>query len=202
MSQSENLGLERETRSKASEEGNGTPLEKNPSALEELLPHCKRNSWFERSDSAVRRQGFCLVHGDRVKVERRTVLGASWRFEQVLHDSEHSSKLNTSFIERLNLIIRYSSAYLCRRMICQMRWKERLEDHLELFRCYYNFIRPHRALKFGLEIRTLAMQAGLVAKRLSFRDVFVAVPERILFVIVFIDAIVELSDSSEQKMAA
>src|SRR5262245_18499021 len=46
------------------------------------------------------------------------------------------------------------------RTICQARWKERLEDHIELFRCYYNFIRPHSALKFGREIRTPAMQAG------------------------------------------
>lgn len=38
--------------------------------------------------------------------------------------------------------------------------------------CHYNFIRPHRALKFGREIRTPAMQAGLTDRRLSFRDVF------------------------------
>jgi hypothetical protein len=44
-------------------------------------------------------------------------------------------KLNTSFVERLNLTIRQGSAYLGRRTICQARWKERLEDHLELFRC-------------------------------------------------------------------
>jgi len=33
------------------------------------------------------------------------------------------------------------------------------------------------------------MRAGLVSKRLSFREVFVAVPERILFVIAFIGAV-------------
>ena len=71
-----------------------------------------------------------------------------------------------------------------------------------MLRCYYNFIRPHRALKFELEIRTPAMQAGLLSKRLSFREVFVAVPERILFVIVFIDVTVDLSGVSEKKMAA
>ena len=38
--------------------------------------------------------------------------------------------------------------------------------------CYYNFIRPHCALKFGKEIRTPAQQAGLEKRRLSFRDVF------------------------------
>jgi len=137
-----------------------------------------------------------------VKVERRVVIGTDWRLEKMLADSEDSSKLNTSFIERLNLTIRQGSAYLFRRTICHARWKERLEDHLELFRCYYNFIRPHRALKFGSEIRTPAMQAGLVSKRLSFRKVFVAVPERILFVIVFIDVAVALSGINERKMAA
>ena len=125
------------------------------------------------------------------KVERRAMIGAAWRFEKALCDSEDSSKLNTSFIERLNLTIRQGSAYLFRRTICHARWKEHLEGHLELIRCHDNFIRPHRALKFGSEIRTPAMQAGLVSKRLSFREVFVAVPERILFVIVFINITAE-----------
>ena len=125
---------------------------------------------------------------DRViKVERKAVIGAAWRLEEALRNSEDSSKLNTSFIERLNLTIRKGSAYLFRRTICHARWKERLEDHLELLRCYYNFIRPHRALKFGREVRTPAMQAGLASKPLSFREVFEAKPRRILFVIVFID---------------
>ncbi len=133
------------------------------------------------------------------------MIGAAWRFEQALCDSEDSSKLNTSFIERLNLTIRQGSAYLFRRTICHARWEERLEDHLELLRCYYNFVRPHRALKFGPEIRTPAMQAGLLSKRLSFREVFVAVPERILFVIVFIvvtDVTVESHGVREQRIAA
>ena len=100
-----------------------------------------------------------------VKVERRAVLGDGWRLEQALHDSEDSVKLNTSFVERLNLTIRQGSAYLS-------RWKERLEDHLELLRCHYNFVRPHRALKFGREVRTPAMQAGLTRRRLTLREIF------------------------------
>jgi len=95
-----------------------------------------------------------------VKVERRTVIGAG-RLKQALRSSENSERLNTSFVERMSLTIRQGSAYLGRPTICQARWKERLEDHIELFRCYYNFIRPHGALTFGREIRTPAMQAGL-----------------------------------------
>ena len=49
-----------------------------------------------------------------------------------------------------------------------------LDEHIELLRCYYNFVRPHGALKFGREIRTPAMQAGLTTRRLTFRDIFLA----------------------------
>src|SRR5262249_33303223 len=67
---------------------------------------------------------------------------------------------------------RQGSAYLCRRTICHARWTERLEDHLELLRCYYNFVRPHRALRFGREVRTPAVQAGVTRRRLAVRASF------------------------------
>ena len=108
-----------------------------------------------------------------VKVERRALIGAAWRFEEALKNSEDSSTINTSFIERLNLTIRQSLAYLSRRTLSHARSKEKLEDHLELVRCHYNFVRPHRALRFGRETRTPAMQAGLTTRRLTFREVFV-----------------------------
>jgi IS1 family transposase len=54
---------------------------------------------------------------DRViKVERRAVIGAPWRFELALRNSEDSSKLNTSFIERLNLTIRQMRVPIYRRV--------------------------------------------------------------------------------------
>jgi hypothetical protein len=99
------------------------------------------------------------------------VIGAG-RLQQALQQSEDSVKLNTSFVERLNLTIRQGSAYLGRRTICQARRAEYLEDHIELFRCHYNFIRPHRELKFGREFRTPAIQAGLTGRALTFREVF------------------------------
>ena len=107
-----------------------------------------------------------------IKVERRALHGAAWRFEDALNNSEDSSTLNTAFIERLNLAIRQSSAYLSRRTLSHARSTERLDEHLELLRCYYTFVRPHGALKFGREIRTPAMQAGLTTRRLTFRDIF------------------------------
>ncbi len=109
-----------------------------------------------------------------VKVERRALIGAASRFEEALNNSEDSSTLNTSFIERLNLTIRQSSAYLSRRTFSHARSTERLDEHLELLRSYYNFVRPHGALKFGPEIRAPAMQAGLTKRRLTFRHIFLA----------------------------
>jgi len=138
---------------------------------------------FDFYDKVVRRVfGPAALYGqvlktrrnDRiVKVERRELLGAAWRIEEALRNSEDSSTLNTSFIERLNLTIRQSLAYLSRRTLSHARSKEKLEDHLELVRCHYNFVRPHGALKFGRETRTPAMQAGLTTRRLTFREVFV-----------------------------
>ncbi len=127
-------------------------------------------------------------HDRIVQVERRERLGASWRFEQALNNSEDSSTLNTSFIERMNLTIRQGSAYLSRRTLSHARSEDTLAAHLELLRCHYNFIRPHGALRFGREVRTPAMQAGLATRRLTFREVFVCQPPP-LFVLVSISTI-------------
>jgi len=85
---------------------------------------------------------------DRIgKVERRPVIGAAWRFDEALLESEDSSTLNTSFVERLNLTIGQASAYLTRRTTCHARCVQQLKNQLEMVRCHYNFLRPHRALK-------------------------------------------------------
>ena len=101
--------------------------------------------------------GAACVYGQVIKTRRNdrggqsrteSVIGAGG-LKQALRNSEDSVKLNTSFVERLNLTIRQGSSYLSRRTISQARWKERLEDHLELLGCHYNFVRRHRALKIG-----------------------------------------------------
>ena len=119
-------------------------------------------------------------HDRIVQVDRRKRMGASWRFEAELTHSEDSSTLNTSFIERMNLTIRQGSAYLSRRTLSHARSEDKLEEHLELLRCHYNFVRPHGALKFGREVRTPAMQAGLATRRLTFREIFVGQPPSLI----------------------
>jgi transposase-like protein/IS1 family transposase len=158
-----------------------------------LLSDIQQRSRFERPPlittdgfsyyaKAVRRiyDGAC-VYGqvmktwrkDRIaKVEKREVFGAAWQFERALEESEDSRALNTAFVERLNLTARCGSSYLHRRSPCHARKVRYLEEHLQLLRCHYNFVRPHRALRFGKVTRTPAMQAGLAARRYSFRDIF------------------------------
>ena len=96
--------------------------------------------------------------------------------------SWHSDPLNTAFVERLNLTIRQGSAYLQRLSRAHARFGRCLAGQLGLLRCYYNFVRPHGGLKFGTEVRTAAMQAGLVDRQLTFRDVFTAVVAFLLVV--------------------
>ena len=107
-----------------------------------------------------------------VKVERRREIGSQIDFGEALLESEDSETLNTSFIERLNLTLRQATSYLTRRTTCHARRVEQLRNQLEIARCHYNFLRPHRALKFGTETRTPAMQAGLAECRLAFREIF------------------------------
>ena len=105
-------------------------------------------------------------------VDRTLFSGTQDDLKPVLLESEDSHTLNTSFVERHNLIIRQGCAYLRRKTPSHARDIRTLEEQLELFQCYYNFIRPHSALKFGTEVRTPAKQAGLVRRNLCFRDIF------------------------------
>ena len=137
-----------------------------------------------------------------VQVGTKLIVGSEWRLADALVEPEDSTKLNTSFIERLNLTIRQGCAYLRRRSPCHARKKRTLDDHLELFRAFYNFVRPHSALRFGKVTRTPAMQAGLAKKRLRFRDVFTARLAAARFAIVRFRAVAYHEAVAGLKLAA
>ena len=121
-----------------------------------------------------------------VRVDRRLLLGTQGELEEALFHSEDSSTLNTSFVERHNLTIRQGCSYLGRRTPCHARRTEFLEGHVALLMAYYNFVRPHSALRFGKTMRTPAMQGGLAKNRLSFREVFTSRAAFLLFVLIAI----------------
>jgi hypothetical protein len=73
-----------------------------------------------------------------------------------------------------DLFIRRSLAFLHRRTTSLARSSAKLGEMVTLLQGYYNFVRTHGSLKFGKELRTPAQQAGLVRRRLSWREVFTA----------------------------
>jgi len=88
--------------------------------------------------------------------------------------------LNTAFVERLNLTLRQSVAALIRRTWATMQDAPQLLLHVEWWRAYYHFVRPHESLREALKQprerggkqlperyrqRTPAMAAGLTRRR-------------------------------------
>jgi len=123
------------------------------------------------------------------QVTRKLILGTKEQLEDCLLNSEDSSTINTSFVERDNLTIRSGNSYLHRKTASHARDTDHLDDSLSLQMCHYNFIRPHSALKFGKEIRTPAMQAGIVSRKLTFRDIFTS--REVLFLCLIILALIQ-----------
>jgi IS1 family transposase len=138
---------------------------------------------FDYYEAVIRRLlGHACVYGQVLKTRRNNrvirvarllKIGTESQLMEALLESEDSATLNTAFVERLNLTARQGSAYLHRRSPSHARRDELLVEHIELLKSHYNFIRPHLGLKFGPVCRTPAMQARLVTKALSFRDIFI-----------------------------
>ena len=98
-----------------------------------------------------------------------------------------SGQLNTAFVERVNLTLRRSVAALARRTWATRRQAGQLLAHLEWWRGYYHFCRPHASLRVALASlpdassnprsprygqRTPAMAAGLTSRRWRVVDLF------------------------------
>ena len=146
--------------------------------------------------------GFLCVYAQVIKdfrnnriyrVDRRLVSGTEAQLHEALLDSEDSSTVNTSFVERLNLTIRQGCSYLSRRSPGHARYAEQLDDHMALLQCHYNFIRPHRSSRFGDQRRTPAWQAGLVSSLLTFREIFLHPLALLYWLFVYVHAAVRVS---------
>jgi IS1 family transposase len=96
-----------------------------------------------------------------------------------------SGRLNTAFVERVNLTIRQGVAALARRTWATAQAAPSLVAHLEWWRGYYHFVRPHASLRVPLvqpierggrrmprryRQRTPAMAAGLTSRRWTVRE--------------------------------
>ena len=80
-----------------------------------------------------------------VGVKYRVVFGARDAVMQVL--SACGWKINTAFVERLNLDIRQRVAAVGRRVNTLCKGEEGLLDQLAVFQTYHNFVLPHASLR-------------------------------------------------------
>jgi len=84
----------------------------------------------------------------RVKQVFRPLTGAA--FKEALQTLGVSGRINTAFIERVNLTIRRGVAALARRTWPTALQASHLEAHLHWWLAYYHFVRPHGSLGTAL----------------------------------------------------
>src|SRR2546425_8852922 len=77
-------------------------------------------------------------------------LGTEDALKVVLQGLGFSGRLNTAFIERVNLTVRHGVAALARRTWATAQQSTHLLDSLEWWRAYYHFVRPHESLRVAL----------------------------------------------------
>ena len=121
-----------------------------------------------------------------VRVTHVMRLGTSAALEATLQGLGLTGRLNTAFIERVNLTVRHGVAALARRTWATAQQSPQLLAHLEWWRAYYHFVRPHQALRVALiqprerggrllaqryRQRTPAMVVGRTTRRWTAREV-------------------------------
>jgi len=115
-----------------------------------------------------------------VRVTHVMRLGTEAALKTALQRLGFSGRLNTAFIERVNLTVRHGVAALARRTWATSQQAPQLLAYLEWWRAYYHFVRPHESLRVVLvqprerggnrlaqryRQRTPAMAAGRTQRR-------------------------------------
>jgi transposase-like protein len=115
-----------------------------------------------------------------VQVRQVIRLGTEPAFREALQGLGFSGRVNTAFIERVNLTIRRGVAALARRTWATALQTPHLQAHLHWWQAYYHFVRPHASLRVTLDQplggedklrtqrhrqRTPAMAAGRTTRR-------------------------------------
>jgi IS1 family transposase len=128
----------------------------------------------------------CYQRRKLVRVTPVMRLGTESALKATLQGLGFSGRLNTAFIERVNLTVRHAIAALARRTWATSQQASQLLAHLEWWRAYYHFVRPHAALRMRLvqprerggkltaqryRQQTPAMAAGRTHRRWTAREV-------------------------------
>jgi hypothetical protein len=85
-----------------------------------------------------------------VRVTQVMRLGTEADLTGALQGLGLSGRLNTAFIERVNLTVRHGVAALARRTWATSQQAPQLLAHLEWWRAYYHLVRPHASLRVAL----------------------------------------------------
>ncbi len=120
-----------------------------------------------------------------VEVERRMQWGEEKEYRERLKTAGLSGRINTAFVERINLTIRQCVSKLTRRTWGPAQYAPELLEHLEWWRSYYHFVRYHESLEVELtkliqrkgkqqpqryRRRMPAMVAGLTHRRWTVKE--------------------------------
>jgi IS1 family transposase/transposase-like protein len=120
-----------------------------------------------------------------VRVAYRMVAGTGEQLRVALRALGLRGRLNTAYVERVNLTLRQGVAALGRRTWSTAQTGPGLRDQVAWWRGYDHFVRPHHALRLALPVphgrggqraprryrlRTPAMAAGLTSRRWSTRE--------------------------------
>jgi IS1 family transposase/transposase-like protein len=124
----------------------------------------------------------CYRRRRLVRIRCRVPCGNAAALRAALRALGWSGRVNTAFVERLNLTVRQGVAALSRRTWATAQTADRMRLHLEWWRGYYHFVRPHRGLRVArrctcpgagrrpprrYDPRTPAMAAGVTMRRWS-----------------------------------
>jgi len=105
-----------------------------------------------------------------VRIRYQMGCGSRRALQAALRTLGWSGRLQTAFVERLNLTVRQSVAALTRRTWATAQTAAGLQRQIEWWRAYYHFVRPHRSLRQHRGACTPAMAAGLTARRWTVVD--------------------------------
>jgi transposase-like protein/IS1 family transposase len=128
----------------------------------------------------------CYRRRKLVRVTHKMRLGTEAALKVALQGLGFSGRLNTAFIERVNLTVRHGVSALARRTWATAQHSPQLLAHVEWWRAYYHFVRPHEARRVALtqprerggkrlaqryQQRTPAMAAERTTRRWTAREV-------------------------------
>jgi len=128
----------------------------------------------------------CYRRRKLVRVTHVMRLGTQADLTVALQGLGFSGRLNTAFIERVNLTVRHGCSALARRTWATAQQAPQLLAHVEWWRAYYHFVRPRQSLRVVLvqprerggkraaqwyRQRTEALAAGRTNRRWTAREV-------------------------------